>query len=50
MVSGFFVFKARYLSKKEVKKMSTRGFETLAIHTGQETPDSTTKAGTTPIF
>jgi O-acetylhomoserine (thiol)-lyase len=40
----------RYLSQKEVKKMTTRGFETLALHAGQETPDPTTGARAVPIY
>ena len=52
MVSGFFVF--NHLTKihktKEVKKMTTRGFETLALHAGQEIPDPTTGSRAVPIY
>jgi O-acetylhomoserine (thiol)-lyase len=35
---------------REVNKMSERGFETLALHAGQETPDPTTGARAVPIY
>jgi len=35
---------------KEVKKMSERGFETLALHAGQEVPDPTTGSRAVPIY
>src|SRR4030042_6609459 len=53
MVSGFFVFvisSNKTLPNKEVRKMATRGFETLAIHAGQETPDPTTGSRAVPIY
>ena len=30
--------------------MATRGFETLALHAGQETPDPTTESRAVPIY
>jgi hypothetical protein len=35
---------------KEVSKMSERGFETLALHAGQEAPDPTTGSRAVPIY
>jgi O-acetylhomoserine (thiol)-lyase len=53
MVSGFFIFVItlpQIPQSKEAKKMSTRGFETLVLHAGQETPDPTTGARAVPIY
>jgi hypothetical protein len=51
MVSGFFIF---YLKKiKTIRRnqvMSEKGFETLALHAGQETPDPATGARAVPIY
>jgi O-acetylhomoserine (thiol)-lyase len=52
LAAGFFVFvmTLKYEKTKEVGKMSKRGFETLALHAGQETPDPTTGSRAVPIY
>jgi O-acetylhomoserine (thiol)-lyase len=53
MVSGFFIFiitLTKIQKTKEVNKMTTRGFETLALHAGQEAPDPTTGSRAVPIY
>jgi O-acetylhomoserine (thiol)-lyase len=50
---GFFILgaiQAKYQENKEVRKMSERGFETLALHAGQESPDPATGARAVPIY
>jgi O-acetylhomoserine (thiol)-lyase len=40
----------KYHKTKEVKKMTTRGIETMALHAGQESPDPATGARAVPIY
>jgi O-acetylhomoserine (thiol)-lyase len=46
----FLINSTKILKTKEVNKMTTRGFETLALHAGQEIPDPTTGSRAVPIY
>jgi len=53
VAAGFFIFVVTSTKKqydKEGRKMSQRGFETLALHAGQESPDPATGARAVPIY
>jgi hypothetical protein len=42
LISGAYLAPTEKSKNREVRKMSKRGLETVAIHAGQETPDPTT--------
>ena len=54
MVSGFFIFRSNDLVTKNqggtIQCRKKRGFETVALHAGQETPDPTTGSRAVPIY